>query len=574
MNKKFLKIQRYLHDEKYDFILITNSDLHLNESPNLINKDIYNLSGFDCSNGYLLIFKKKIIFFTDSRYLLAAEQFFKKNIEVLDIHVCSISKYISQLNKPLVGIVDAKLVSFNMFKLLQEQLLEKNILLKSQNKFIFKKQYYPDFKYSYAFSLPSSYTPRPFQNNINWVRKTLNTDGILIWSNSSIAYLLNIRSFELDNSTKPFAGLFVFKSQTKPIIITHNSSLVKIKKISQYFTVMKQNEFIRFISSQGIKSISCNLNEVNYEIYTILSKKFRIQSTKLDIEKLKSKKTIIEVKNIKSCHKEDGLALLKLIYLIKKNRIELKSEFQISNLLYQIRKEGVNFFRNSFDYICAFDENAAIIHYKPTKQNSRKFNQNKILLIDSGAHYLEGTTDVTRVISLNIRVSKTIKKNYTLILKSLIKLENHKFQKNVSSLTIDKYVRNFLLKHNIHYGHGTGHGVGYFNDVHEKYPIISKKFNQPIFNNNLFSVEPGFYVPNKYGLRIENLYFSKLNKGSIALENITMVPYETDLIEWSLLNKDEIEYLNQFHLNIINTFSERLPEEMVEYFKRYLIYKV
>ena len=187
---------------------------------------------------------------------------------------------------------------------------------------------------------------------------------------------------------------------------------------------------------------------------------------------------------------------------------------------------------------------------------------------------MEGTTDVTRVISLNIRVSKTIKKNYTLILKSLIKLENHKFQKNVSSLTIDKYVRNFLLKHNIHYGHGTGHGVGYFNDVHEKYPIISKKFNQPIFNNNLFSVEPGFYVPNKYGLRIENLYFSKLNKGSFALENITMVPYETDLIEWSLLNKNEIEHINQFHLNIINTFSERLPIEMVEYFKKYLIYKI
>lgn len=574
MNKNIFKIQQLLRDEKYDFILITNSDLHLNENPNLINKDIHNLTGFDCSNGYLLIYTKKIIFFTDSRYLLAARKFFKKNIEVIDLQICSISKFISNSKKPLVGIVDTKLISYNMFKLLQGQLSEKNIILKPQNKFFFKKCYYPDFKYSYAFSLPSAYAPRYFQENINWVRKRLDTDGILIWSNSSIAYLLNIRSFELSNSTKPFSGLFIFKNQNKPILITNNPALTKINKIAKYFNVMKQNKFLSFISQNKIKTISCNLNEINYEIFEKLSKKILVKSSKIDIEKLKSKKTPVEVKNIKYCHNEDAIALLKFIYLIKNKKIELNSEFQISNLLYQLRKEGVNFFRNSFDYISAFDTNAAIIHYKPTKKNSKKFNHNKILLIDSGAHYLEGTTDVTRVISLDKKITKSIKNKYTLILKSIIRLENYKFKKNVTSFTIDSYVRNYLMKYNIHYGHSTGHGVGYFNDVHERYPIISNQLDQKIFHNNLFSIEPGYYLPNNYGLRIENLYFSKIYKDTCILENITKVPYEIGLIEWSMLNKKEIEHLNRFHLKIINTLQERLPIEVIDYFKNNLIYKL
>jgi len=130
------------------------------------------------------------------------------------------------------------------------------------------------------------------------------------------------------------------------------------------------------------------------------------------------------------------------------------------------------------------------------------------------------------------------------------------------------------MKYNIHYGHSTGHGVGYFNDVHERYPIISNQLDQKIFHNNLFSIEPGYYLPNNYGLRIENLYFSKIYKDTCILENITKVPYEIGLIEWSMLNKKEIEHLNRFHLKIINTLQERLPIEVVDYFKNNLIYKL
>ena len=572
MNNKIKKIQNFLVNFKYDFILITNNDLHLNESPNLLCKDIFNLCGFDCSNGYLIIFKNEISFFTDSRYLLAANKFFKKNVKVYDLQKYPITEFLLKINSSSVGIVDPKLISANMFVSLNKILFKKNIKLIPHKKLPYKKNYYPDFKYSYAFSLPSSIVARPFRDNLNLIKKKLNSDGALIWNNSHVAYLLNLRSFELDNSTKPFAGLFIFKKSEKPVLITKNSSLININKIKKNFKVLNQSKFIDYIFSKKLTSISSDLNEINFEIYKKISKRIKILQTKVDIDLLKSKKTNIEIKNIKFCHGEDAISMIKFIFLIKNKLIDLKSEFHLSNLLYQIRKEGVNFFRNSFDYISAFDENAAIVHYKPTEKKSKKFVNNKILLIDSGAHYLEGTTDITRVISLDRNISKNIKKKYTLILKSLIRLENYQFKRDITGSDIDNFVRGYLSNNGINYGHSTGHGVGYFNDVHEKYPVISKKFTKKIFNNNLFSIEPGCYFPNKYGLRIENLYISKIKNSVCTLENITLVPYDTDLIDWSLLNKKEISYINKFHLRLINIYSDRLSENIVEYLKGSLIY--
>ena len=134
-----------------------------------------------------------------------------------------------------------------------------------------------------------------------------------------------------------------------------------------------------------------------------------------------------------------------------------------------------------------------------------KFKNQSLLLIDSGAHYLEGTTDITRVFKLYTPVKNKVKNAYTYLLKSLLKLEKKYFSKNLLASELDSFIRSYLHKFNIFYGHGTGHGVGYFNDVHEKYPIISSRSNHKILDGNLFSIEPGFYVSNEFGLRIENL---------------------------------------------------------------------
>jgi Xaa-Pro aminopeptidase len=574
MNKKVQLIQRFLIDNNYKFFLITNNDIHLNESPNLFQKDIYNISGFDCSHGYLLIFIDRIVFFTDSRYTLAASKFFPKSIKVYDLRNKSLSKYIIALGSNFKGIVDTKLISTQQFLDLSKHLSPAKITIHPLKAQIYQKVYFPDFNRSYAFSLPKNYIPRSYDKNIQWAKNRINSEGLLIWNNAHVAYLLNIRSFELDNSTKPFAGLFIPKKNAKPIIISNNSNLNNISKIKNNFQLLSFEKFKSFLKRNNFKKIEFEFKYTNYEIYYSLNKFLQIFETPINIDKYLSQKTKVEQKNIINCHYEDGLTMTKFLIQLKTKKLKFKNEYHLSNALYELRKEGVNFFRNSFDYISAFDANGSLVHYRPLPSNSTIFKNQSLLLIDSGAHYLEGTTDVTRVLKLYSPVKKKIKSAYTYLLKSLLKLEKTHFPLNLLASDLDFFIRSFLQKYNINYGHGTGHGVGYFNDVHEKYPIISPSSNQKILNGNFFSIEPGFYVPHEFGLRIENLYFAKKFDNHIKLEGVTLVPYELDLINWKLINTQEKLSIKKYHKKIYHTFQGQLEPIYRSYFEKNLINKL
>ena len=558
MNKKINLIQKYLIKNNLSFYLVTNSDIHLNESPNLKQKDIYNLIGFDCSNGYLIILRKKILFFTDSRYTLAAANFFKKKCEVFDLKNQSIPDYLQTSFSNIKGLIDPKLISIREFINLKNGLDKSSIKIIPYNKYIFSKNYFPNFDISYPFSLPKYCVPRKYTDNIRWIRSSLKSEGIIIWNNSHVAYLLNVRSFEIQNSTKPFAGLFIPKKEIKPILITDNKSLKKIDKLNKNFDLMSQKKFISYILKSKINSIETNYRYSNYDIYLSLIENISIKETKIDIDKKISQKTKVEFNNIKLCHIQDGISLTKFILQSRNNNKSFKDEYSIAHNLYQLRKQGVNFFRNSFDYISALDKNAAIVHYKPSQVSSQKLSNQSLLLLDSGAHYLEGTTDVTRVIKFNKLKFKIVKTYYTYLLKSLILVENTFFPKGITGFDLDLFIRSYLSKYNIFYGHGTGHGVGYFNDVHEKYPVLSTNSKQIILNNNLFSIEPGFYMNNKFGLRLENLYFSKILNKKVKLINVTLVPYDLSLIDWKLITKKERNFIKNYHIKIFENIEMHL----------------
>ena len=567
-------IKKFLKDKKIDFYLITNNDLHLNESPNLELKDIYKLFKFDCTRGYILFFLNKFIFFTDSRYTLAAKKFFKNNCEIYNLSETTIADYLIMQNNKLSGILDSKIISVKEFKELNSKLEKNKIIIHPKLKIFFKKNYYPNFNISYPLSMPKYLVPRTFNDNLKKVKNNIKTEGILIWNNAQVAYLLNIRSFELWNSTKPFAGLFIPKKNIKPVLITSNFNLNKISKISNNFKILRENGFIKFLKLLKFKNIESSYEFLNLNMYMRLSKFLNLSDTKINILKFLGHKTSKEIKNIEACHIEDGLAVLKFIIDLKQKNIKPKNEYEVSEYLYNKRKEGINFFRNSFDYISAFDSNAAIIHYKPTPEKSLSFKNRKILLIDSGAQYLEGTTDVTRVIKVGTKNLNRIKYTYTYLIKSLIKIENKIFPKNTISSEVDLFIRNYLSKYKIYYSHGTGHGVGNFGDVHEKYPIIAPKSKDILTNNNLFSIEPGHYIEGKFGLRLENLYITKTSDKSLILKNITLVPYELDLIDFKLITNFERKYIKQYHKKIYVKFQSRLSDEYRNYFLKNLINKI
>ena len=566
-------IKKYLKDNRIDFYLITNNDLHLNESPNLDLKDIYKLFKFDCTRGYILFFINRFIFFTDSRYTLAAKKFFKNKCEIYDISEITFVDYLIMQNKSLSGVLDSKLISVKEYKEINSKLQKNKINIYPQTKNFFRKNYYPNFNISYPMSMPKYLIPRPYINNLKRIKTNLKSEGMLIWNNAQVAYLLNLRSFELWNSTKPFAGLFIPKKNIKPFLITNNPNLKKLSKLND-FNIYGEEKFIKFLKSSKFKNIETSYEFLNLHMYMKLSKFLNLFETKINISKYLGTKTSKEIKNIESCHIEDGLALIRFIIDLKQKKINPKNEFQVSEYLYNKRKEGINFFRNSFDYISAFDSNAAIVHYKPLSENSHSSKNRKILLIDSGAQYLEGTTDVTRVIKIGAKNYSRIKNSYTYLLKSLIKIENKIFPRNIRSSNVDLFIRNYLSKFKISYSHGTGHGVGNFGDVHEKYPSISPRSMDILTNNNLFSIEPGHYVERKYGIRIENLYVTKIIEKNLKLKNVTLVPYDLDLINWRLITKFEKIYIKQYHKKIFQCLETRLNYNQKNYFIKNLINKI
>ena len=567
-------IKKFLKNKKIDFYLITNNDLHLNESPNLDLKDIYKLFKFDCTRGYVLFFIDKFIFFTDSRYTLAAKKFFKSNCEIYDLSETTIIDYLIMQNNKLSGALDSKLISVKEFRELNSKLEKNKIVIHPQFKNFFKKEYYPNFNISYTLSMPKYLIPRQFKDNLNKIKNNLKTEGILIWNNAHVAYLLNLRSFELWNSTKPFAGLFIPKKNIKPVLISNNSNLNKISKISKSFNIFREEKFIHYLKLSKFKNIETSYEFLNLNVYMCLSKFLNLSETRINISKYLGVKTSKEIKNIETCHIEDGLAVLKFIIDLKQKNIDPKNEYHVSEHLFNKRKEGINFFRNSFDYISAFDSNAAIIHYKPPPKKSLSCNNRQILLIDSGAQYLEGTTDITRVIKVGNKNFSKIKYSYTYLLKSLIKIENKLFSRNIKSSILDLYIRNYLSKFKIYYSHGTGHGVGNFGDVHEKYPIISSKSQDILTNNNLFSIEPGHYVEGQFGLRLENLYVTKNSNGGMKLKNITLVPYDLDLVDFRLITNFERKFIKRYHQKIYKLLESRLRDEYKRYFLKNLINKI
>ena len=566
-------IKKFLKDKKIDFYLITNNDLHLNESPNLDLKDIYKLFKFDCTRGYILFFINRFIFFTDSRYTLAAKKFFKNKCEIYDISEITFVDYLIMQNKSLSGVLDSKLISVKEYKEINSKLQKNKINIYPYSKNFFRKNYYPNFNISYPMSMPKYLIPRPYINNLKKIRANLKTEGILIWNNAQVAYLLNLRSFELWNSTKPFAGLFIPNKNIKPILITNNLNLKKVSKLNN-FNIYGEEKFIKFLKSSEFKNIEASYEFLNLHMYMQLSKFLNLFETKINISKYLGTKTSKEIKNIESCHIEDGLAVTRFIIDLKQKKINPKNEYQVSKYLYNKRKEGINFFRNSFDYISAFDSNAAIIHYKPLFEKSHSSKNRKILLIDSGAQYLEGTTDVTRVIKIGAKNYSRIKNSYTYLLKSLIKIENKIFPRNIRSSNVDLFIRNYLSRFKISYSHGTGHGVGNFGDVHEKYPSISPRSMDILTNNNLFSIEPGHYVEGQFGLRIENLYVTKTSNQNLKLKNITLVPYELELVNFNLITNFERKYIKSYHKKIYKTLQSRLSNVHKNYFLKNLINKI
>jgi len=257
-------------------------------------------------------------------------------------------------------------------------------------------------------------------------------------------------------------------------------------------------------------------------------------------------KNSTEIKNMKKSHMVDGAALTKFLFWLKKNFRKKKiTEISAQKKLEGFRKMNKTYKFPSFSTISGTGPNSAIIHYKASIKSNRTLKKGDLYLVDSGGQYSFGTTDVTRTISLDNN-SKFIREIYTRVLKGHIAVSDYKIRKNSKGSDIDRNARKSLKKIGLDYPHGTGHGVGYFLNVHEGPQSFSKKNKVNLKPGMIISNEPGYYKEGYFGIRIENLIYIKKNK----FEELTMTPMEKDLIKKKMLNKKEIGWLNKYHTKV------------------------
>ena len=341
------------------------------------------------------------------------------------------------------------------------------------------------------------------------------------------------------------------KTLKKKKKIKNKKKIKKIKNKKNYKKIKfcEFNEFPKVISNLKGNNFSIDKNSCSIFNKSIILSKFNILNEIDPCYKLKAIKNKTEINNMTAAHIADGAALTKFLYWIKSNKNFNLTEIDAEKKLENFRKKNKNFLYPSFNTIAGTGPNGSIIHYRANINSNRKINKKDIFLCDSGGQYKYGTTDVTRTICFS-KPSSKVKNIFTRVLKGHIAVFNTNLNKVNTGVEIDKKARFFLKKINLDYGHGTGHGVGYFLNVHEGPQGISKFNKIKLLEGMILSNEPGYYKKDKFGIRIENLIYVKKSKNKLYFENLTLAPIDKDLINFDLLTDNEKSYLLKYNLDI------------------------
>ena len=523
------------------------------------------VSNFSGSAGYAVILKNKNYLFVDSRYTIQAKIEVNNRFKVLEykkIFDCKIFKNLNIGLDPTLFTSNQvkKFFSNNKVKLIKENLIDNILKFKKIN----SKSFY---------SLSKKIVGEDYKNKIRKIityLKKNDLDYIFITAPENVAWILNIRGYDNPTSPIPNSNLLISKNNKKYIIAEKIKlkTLIKEKKINIKEIIDPRNINQFFYNLRGGKiSVDDKTFSINYE--KLLNKKFKIIKQDDPIYSLKSIKNKIEIKNMIKAHIIDGVALTKFIYWIKEINKKKITEVDAQNKLEKFRKKNKHYLFPSFNTIAGSGKNAAIVHYRANKMNTKIIKNKDIFLCDSGGQYNYGTTDVTRTICFSNQSPK-IKKIFTYVLKGHIAVANTDLNKKDTGKKIDLEARKYLKKDGLDYGHGTGHGVGYFLNVHEGPQAISKYNSIKIKEGMILSNEPGFYEKGRFGVRIENLVYVKKEGKNLVFKNLTLAPIEKILTNYKILTKNEKDYLFKYHLEVYSKISYFLNQKEKKWLAQFI----
>ena len=573
-----------MQEEGLDAYIIFGTDPHLSEYLPEHGQTRSFISGFTGSAGMVIVSLDQAALWTDSRYFLQAEeQLSGTNIELVKMrtpgHPEPAQWLKMNLRKGAIAGTDEWCISMNQFGAMQTSLAEAGIILKETGDLL-------DVLWNDRPTLPDSpvyehelkYACTDRKEKIGFICDELKKSGAdlqIITALDDLAWTFNLRGSDVE--CNPVFMAYASVSAEETILFIDEKKLpaaLKSKLESEGIQIREYSGLIEYLQHlRPAAKIWMDADRTNQAIRKHIPPHCKIVKGLSIPCRLKAIKTEGEINHIREAMRKDGVALVEFLHWIENNLGKIPvTEYTVAEKLTEFRSKQSGFKGISFFPIVGYKEHGAIVHFHVSEDNALPIEKDGFLLFDSGGQYLDGTTDTTRTIAL-AELTEQQKMDFTLVLKGMISLSRAKFPANTRGYHLDILARKDLWQRGLNYGHGTGHGVGYFLNVHEGPMSIRAEFNdRAIEAGMVLSDEPALYRLGEYGLRTENMLVCVKDESTeygdfMRFDTLTLCPIDRKAIEKSLLNRDEIEWLNNYHQRVYNELSPRINDELKAFLK-------
>lgn len=577
-------IQNKLKEKGIGAYVIPTSDYHQSEYISDYFKVRSYLSGFNGSAGTLIITQNDARLWTDGRYFLQAKQQLEDSGIILmkmgEPKVRTIFDYLSDVlsenNNKL--LFDGKMISVKFIEALEKKINHSIIYLTNDDIVNSVWPNRPPLPKDKIYILDEFFAGLSYKIKLNQVLKEMDKKGVdtfILTALEDEAWLYNLRGNDVLYTPVFLAYTIITKNETVLYVDkdkinkeVHNYLRDNDIKVKDYFAIYKDLEKMKE------KKILIDPNKTNYEIYRLIKSNNEVKLSMNPTTLLKCIKNETEINNTLLAHIKDGVAVTEFMYYLK--HLDFKegvTELKASHYLTSLRKKQKGFIEPSFNTICAYGSNAAMLHYSPNSETDTVIEKDNLLLVDSGGQYLEGTTDITRTFAIG-NITDEQKELFTIVLKSVINLSRVVFLEGCKGVNLDILARGPIWEKLLDYRCGTGHGVGHVLSVHEgpngfRWQIVPEREDSAVLREGMITTnEPGIYLDNKFGIRTENEMLC-VDAGTteyghfLKFETITYVPIDLDAINVDLLRRDEKDWLNNYHQKVFETLKEHFSGEML-----------
>lgn len=561
-----------------DMYYVPTDDYHGSEYVGDFFKCREYISGFTGSAGSVVVTDNYAGLWTDGRYFIQAENELKDTEFVLnkmgEKDVLTASEFITRnIGNGKLGF-DGKTVNASFAEKIAEKIGKDNIISVDLFEKIWKNR--PALPFSDGFILDLKYAGLSYGEKAEIIRGVMKERGADYYAFSSpddICWLLNIRGNDVEYN--PVLLSYGVLTEKNFHLFINEEKIQKITdKLDGEIIIHPYDEFYSFLEELPKNcTVYLDKSRLNYEACGKIPESIKIIDGQ-NLTLIKSKKNPVEAQNERIAHLKDGIAVTKFIYRIKKEP-EKYSELSAADMLISLRKEQDNYVEESFESIIAYGAHGAIVHYGADEKSNSQILADGFLLCDTGGHYLEGTTDVTRTVCLG-NPTDDMKRDYTAVLRGHLNLANAVFRYGCHGANLDILARMPIYEIGRDFNHGTGHGVGYLLNVHEAPNGIRMKFIKShdceLDEGMITSDEPGIYIEGKYGIRTESLLLCRTREENsfgkfMYFENLTLVPFDPDAVERSMMSEKEISLYNNYQKRVFDTLSPYLDDAERDWLK-------